>query len=126
FEYAQVDRRMKTQSAFVGADGAVHLDTVTAVHMNLTVVIHPRHAEHDHTLRFDESLNDTRLEVFGMLLQERPQRAQNFFGCLMEFGLLWVAQLQVRQAGCQRISHGGLFFASLRRNGANLSEVSTV
>src|SRR5690554_742166 len=125
-EHAQVDRGVETQAALVRADSAVHLHAVAAVDVNLTVIIHPRHAEHDDPLGLDQALDDARLEVLGVFFQERPQSRQYLFGCLVEFGLVWIAQLQVRQAGVQGVSHGSLFFASLRRNGANLSEASAL
>src|SRR5690606_9332820 len=125
-EHAQVDRGVETQAALVRADSAVHLHAVAAVDVNLAVIVHPRHAEHDDPLRLDQALDDARLEVLGVFFQERPQSGQYLFGCLVEFGLVWIAQRQVRQAGVQGVSHGSLFFASLRRNGANLSEASAL
>src|SRR5690606_10834036 len=125
-QHPQVDRRVEPQTALVGANGTVHLDTEAAVDMHLAAIIHPRHAEHDYPLGLDQALNDASLEILRVLLQEGPQGAQHFFSCLMEFGLLWIAQFEMRQAGGQSISHGSLFFASLRRNGANLSELCTL
>ena len=42
---------MKTDTSFVRADSAVHLYAETTVDLYFSLVVHPRHAEHDHTLR---------------------------------------------------------------------------
>jgi hypothetical protein len=66
---AQVHARMKAQSALVRPDGAVHLDSEPAVHLHLPVIVEPRHAEHQHTLRFNHPFQDSRFLVFGVLLE---------------------------------------------------------
>ncbi len=59
---------MEAQSALIGADGAVELHTVTQVHLHLTLVIHPRHAERDDPLRLHDTLDNLGLLKLGMLV----------------------------------------------------------
>ena len=60
------DGGMQAQTALVRADGAVGLHAIAAVDVNLTLVVHPRHAELDHALRLDEQLQHAHLHVLGM------------------------------------------------------------
>jgi hypothetical protein len=53
---SKIDTRVKTESAFIWTDGAVHLDAETAIDMDFTFVVHPRNPEHDHAFRLDDSL----------------------------------------------------------------------
>jgi hypothetical protein len=71
FEYAQIDRRMKTDSALVGTDGAVHLHPETPVDMHFALIVHPRHAEDDDPLRLDHALDNPCPAVLGIALQGR-------------------------------------------------------
>jgi hypothetical protein len=50
---ARADRRMKTQPAFVRAEGAIHLHAKAAVHLDLSFVVDPRDAKLNHSLWFD-------------------------------------------------------------------------
>ena len=45
FEHAQGDRRVKAQAALVGSDGGVELDAVTAVDLDLALVVDPGDTE---------------------------------------------------------------------------------
>ena len=65
---ALVDRRMEAQTALVGADGAVELDAVAAVHLDLALIIDPGHTEGDDALGLDQTLDQAGLLVLGMLL----------------------------------------------------------
>ncbi len=76
---------METQPALVRADGAVHLDTESAVDLNFSPIVKPGNAEHDYALRFGDSFEDFRRAIFWMLLQHQPKRIQNFLHCLVEF-----------------------------------------
>jgi len=70
---------------------------VTAVDLHLAVAVHPRHAEHDDPFGLDHPLEDFRLPVFGVLVNERPNRLGHFAHRLMEFGLGRTAGHQRRQ-----------------------------
>ena len=43
----RLTRGMEPQAALVGADGAVELHAVAAVHLHLALIVHPGHAEKD-------------------------------------------------------------------------------
>ena len=48
----------KPQAALVGADGAVELHAEAAVDLDLALVVHPGHAEHDLALGLHDALQD--------------------------------------------------------------------
>ena len=87
----QVDAGMEAQAALVGADGRVELDAVAAVHLDLAVVVHPGHAEHDHALRLNDALDQAVLFQLGAGLDDRLQAFQNFVHRLQKLFLLGVA-----------------------------------
>ena len=68
---AEVHGRVQAQAALVGADGAVELHAEAAVHLDLAVVVDPRHAEHDDALGLDDALEQRGLLVLGMGLDDR-------------------------------------------------------
>ena len=51
---AKVNGRMQTQTALIRADRRVELYAVAAVHLNLAVIVNPRHTEHDLALRLGD------------------------------------------------------------------------
>ena len=55
---AEIDGRMEAQAALVGPDGAVHLDTVTAIDLHVAVIVEPRHAEHDDAFGFHDAFEN--------------------------------------------------------------------
>ena len=91
---ALIDRRMEAQAALVGADGAVELDAVAAVHLDLALVIDPGHTEGDDALRLDQTLDEGGLLVLGMLLHDGLDALQNLADSLQEFGLVGIALFQ--------------------------------
>ena len=91
----EVDRRMKTQAAFVGPDRAVHLNAEPAVHMQLALVVLPGDAEHDDALRLDDPLDDLRLPIFRMLIEHEGEGLDHFLDRLVELGLRRVLGLNV-------------------------------
>ena len=90
----QVDALVETQAALVGTDGRVELNTVAAVDLDLAVVIHPGHAEHDDALRLYNALNQAVFLQLRAGLNDRLQAFQNFIHRLQEFLLLSVARGQ--------------------------------
>ena len=96
---------MEAQAAFVGADGAVHLDPEPAVDSHLALVIFPRHPEHNRTLRLADALQDARGQVMGIGFKKRPQAAQDFFHGLVEFRLVGVAFLEAGKEGFNGFDH---------------------
>ena len=85
FHDAQVDRRMKTQAALVGSDGAVHLNPETPVDMDLSLVVHPRYPEHYDAFRLDNSFQHRCPAVFRIAVQDRFYRLKHLFNRLVEF-----------------------------------------
>ena len=51
FDDAEIDRGMKAKSSLIGSDRRTVLHTVSVVHMDLSVIIYPRYAELDDSLR---------------------------------------------------------------------------
>ena len=93
-EDTQVHRGMETDAALVGTDGTVVLHTVTVVDLHLTLVIHPGYAEHNHTLRGSQPLQQSFTAIlFFIHFHHRAQRFQNLFHCLMELRLAGVLLL---------------------------------
>ena len=76
---------METYTAFVRANGAVHLNAETAVYVNLTFVIHPRNTEHDYSLRLNYTLHDLLIQEVRVLKDIRSNALYNLTNCLMEF-----------------------------------------
>ena len=91
----QVDRGMETQAAFVGTDGRVELHTVTAVDLNLALVIDPGHTEHDDALGLDKALDQAGLLVLGVGSHNGLQALEDFLNSLQEFFLFGVTLCQV-------------------------------
>ena len=85
---------MEAQAALVGADGAVELHTVAAVHLNLALIVNPGHTEGDDALRLDQTLDQASLLVFGVLLHDGLDALQNLADSLQEFGLVCIALSQ--------------------------------
>ena len=75
---------MKTQTAFVRADCAVHLNAKPAINMKTAVVVSPGNAKHDHPFRFDDALKDLLASILRVLLEHNRQRIENFPDCLMK------------------------------------------
>ena len=53
---SEVNRRMQTDTALIGADSRIELYAVTCVYVDLTVIIDPRNAELDLTLGLTDAL----------------------------------------------------------------------
>jgi len=91
---ALIDRRMEAQATLVGADGAVELDAVAAVHLDLALVIDPGYTEGNDALRLDQTLDEAGLLVLGMLLHDGLDALQDLADSLQEFGLVGIALFQ--------------------------------
>ena len=88
---AQVHARMEAQTALVRPDGAVHLHTVAAVDVGLTLVILPRDTEDDNAFRLHHALQYLCLFIFRILLQCRYNRRKHFVHGVLELHLLRIA-----------------------------------
>ena len=87
----QVDGGVEPESALVGSDGGVELDTVSAVDLDLALVVDPGHTEHDDPLGLDDPLDDSGLLKLGPCLDDGLQGLEDFLDCLKELGLVGVA-----------------------------------
>ena len=108
FEHAQIDGGMEAQAAFVGADGGIHLHAVAPVYLNPPLVVHPRHAEHNRALGFDDAFQQAVAGVARVFVQKGFQAAEYFFHRLMEDGLARVALLNGLKQGVD-VVHGFSF-----------------
>ncbi len=82
----QVYRGMETDAALVGADGTVHLHTETAVDLYVSIIVQPRNAEDDHTLRLGDALEDFLIDQIRPVNDVVGQRRRNYSNSLMELG----------------------------------------
>ncbi|EET44462.1 hypothetical protein NEISICOT_01680 [Neisseria sicca ATCC 29256] len=101
FQYAQIDGRVETQAAFVRADGGTHLNTVAAVDLDLSFVVHPSDAEHNDAFRFDDAFKQVLLGVFRIFCQKRAQAHEYFFNRLVKRLLIGVTLFEVGKQGVQ-------------------------
>src|SRR4029077_18894308 len=74
---ARIDSRMKTQPAFIWAKGAIHLHAKPAVHLDLSFVVDPRDAKLNHSLRFDQALQDSGVPELLAAVDDGPDRLQH-------------------------------------------------
>jgi hypothetical protein len=63
------------------------LDAVAAIDLHLTVVVHPRNAEHDDALRLDQTVEQAVFGIFRVLGDVRPQAFDDFGNGLQELRL---------------------------------------
>ena len=91
---AQVDGRMEPQAALVGANGGVELHAEAAVHLDLAVVVHPGHAEHNLALGLHDALQDAGGLILGVGLDDRLQRGEHLGGGLDKLRLAGIFLLQ--------------------------------
>ena len=105
----KVNGRVQTQTALIRTDRRVELYAVAAVHMNLAVIVDPRHAEHDLALRLGETLQDTGSLILRVCFNDRLQSGENFRCSLNEFRLIGIKLFKVFQ-----------LFAYIRHNDRSL------
>ena len=94
-EHTQGDRRVKAQAALVGSNGRVELDAVTAVDLNLALIVDPGNTEHDDALGLDEALQQGGLLVLGVGVERRLDGAEDLGRGLDELRLLGIAGLEL-------------------------------
>ena len=69
-------RTMETKASFIRAYRRIELNAVTEVGLYLTLVIDPRYAEREDTIRFHHSLHDLSLLELGVLVVHLFNRLQ--------------------------------------------------
>ena len=90
----RIHGRMETQTALVGTDGVVELDTVAGIHLHLSFIIDPRHAEGENTVGFDDALDDLRRFEFRMFVIHVLNGLENLLYSLQVFFLCRVLRLE--------------------------------
>ena len=73
---------METDTAFVRPDGVVELYAVAQIDLDFALVVHPRNAEGEDTLRLDKALDYFCFFKFRMLVIHLFYRKKNFFNGL--------------------------------------------
>src|SRR5690606_38530460 len=85
-EYAERDGAMEAQPSLVRAECAVHLDAKAAVDLDLSAVVLPVDAEHDHALRLHQPLEDLRLPEVRPAIHDKVEALEHLFDGLVELG----------------------------------------
>lgn len=93
FDDAQIHGRMKTDTAFEGADGVVELHAESAIDVNVSFVVHPGNPENDRSFRLDNPFVKVGFDELGMLFDGWFQRLHNFFNSLVKFRLIGISLL---------------------------------
>src|SRR5262245_30911701 len=81
---------MKTQPAFVRAEGAIHLHAKASVDLDLLFVVDPRDAKLNHALRFDQALQNSGVPELLAAVDNWPDRLQHFRDRLKKLRLVTV------------------------------------
>ena len=110
---------MQAQAALVGADGAVELHAEASVHLDLAVIVDPRHAEHDDALGLDDALEQRGLLILGMGLDDRLEGLKHLGDGLDELGLLGVLRLHLLDDVVD-VAQRNLLYAERARGGATM------
>ena len=82
---------MEAQSAFVRAEGAVHLHAETAVYLDFALVILPDDAERYDAFWLHEALEQLLLFIFRVRVQDRGDGFEDFGDRVFELLLIRVA-----------------------------------
>ena len=73
---------MKSDTALVRSDSRIELYSVTAVYLNLAVVVYPRNSEDDLTLRLNESFHNACIAKAGILIKNGLNCFETLSYCL--------------------------------------------
>ena len=92
----QVHRLVETYTAFVRANGAIHLHTESAVDLHFALIVHPRHTEHYHALGFNDALHDLLLAQIRVRHDHRRYTFHYFADGLVK---LLLARVFLNQVG---------------------------
>ena len=66
--------RLETKAAFVGPDCTVELTAITDIRVDFALVVFPDNAESEHSFRFNNTIQDIELFIFGMFFDNRFER----------------------------------------------------
>ena len=82
---------MQTQTALVGTDCGVKLDTPAAVYLYLTSIVYPRNTEVYDALGLNDALDDAVLLDFGTCSNDRLEGLEDLTYSLQELRLMCIA-----------------------------------
>src|SRR6266478_4837699 len=82
---------MEAQTTLVRSKGAVHLDAIAAVDLNLSFVVNPGDTELNHPLRLNQAFKDFAVPIFLITLDGWFDRLENFRDRLKELRLIRIA-----------------------------------
>src|SRR6266496_295505 len=82
---------MEAQTTLIRSKGAVHLDAIAAVDLNMSFVVNPRNAELNHPLRLDNPLEDFAVPIFFVALDGWFDGFEDFGYRLKELRLIRIA-----------------------------------
>ncbi|MCY1234518.1 hypothetical protein D9M72_471030 [compost metagenome] len=117
FHDAQVDGRVESQAALVGAECRVELHPEAAVDLHAALVIGPRHPENDLAFGFAEPFQDGRFEEFGVPVVDGAQAFEHLDHRLVELRFSGVPGQDRVPDGLEPCIHDD----SLRRTGRGKS-----
>ena len=86
---------METETSLVWSNGAIELDTITEVGLNLAFVIYPSNAECEDTIRLNHSLYDFSLLKLWVLVINLLNRLEYLANCLKILFLMAILLLEV-------------------------------
>ena len=87
---------MEAEAALIGTDGAVELDAVAEVRLDLALVVHPGDPEREDAVRLDHPLDDLRLLELGVLVVHLFDGFEDFLHGLEILFLKRVLGLELR------------------------------
>jgi hypothetical protein len=92
---------METQTALERPQGGVELHAEASIDLYARFVVDPGDPEYDLALRLAKPLNQSVLEVMGMLGNDRPKALQYLSDRLMKFHLSGIASKYFAKDGLQ-------------------------
>ena len=92
---------VKSDTALVRTDRRIELDTETSVHLNLAIVVHPRNAEDDLSLRLDDPVENACVDKILSLFSNGLKGLKNLCYSLNELGLAGISLLYGLQKICE-------------------------
>ena len=86
---------MEPQSTFVRTNGAVELNAVALVDVNIARIVGPRNAEHNGAFWLDNTLQKALALVLWIVFDEWNNRFGDFDYSLHKFRLVWVCSIDL-------------------------------
>ena len=93
---AEVYAGVEADTALVRAQGAVHLNPVSAIYVDLSPVVSPRYTEHYDTFRLYHSVENFQIHKVRVRSHIRSNALNDFSDCLVELALTGIAGDKLR------------------------------